>query len=355
MKKAQRGKRMSDNTVGIKEIAKRAGVSQSTVSLALNNKGKEIRIAPATQEKIKRIAQEMNYQLPKRSGRNKKGKHKVIGVFWPTDFDKGPLTEFVEGAMKAINDQDEPYELFISPYFPGKLEDKEYLLNEDYFVAAVLVGIEDRDVDFLKEFEGTVPVVIFNREVPGYHCVRLDDYEIGQQASKHFLERGHKNIWVISPSYSSKSLSLRITGFFDSLYAAGYIEPDCRPILYGENSMEGGYNAAAEFVKKAEGATAVFIANNVMTVGVVRGLSSFGIRIPEDLEIISFGRHSSVDYAGLSITSFLLPIKEMACDCIQILCLDMEGKLSMDISRSHNASCVYLDSCPEKGMFGQKE
>lgn len=339
--------------IGIKQIAEAAGVAPSTVSLVLNNKGSEIRIAPATQEKIRRIANDLQYQPVKRAKSAPKKKTPVIiGTFWPMDFEKGPITPFFHGALRYIEEHHLSYETVMIPFKQGRLSEKQQMITGEYLTAAVMMGIADDDLDFIQESRIGLPIVTFNREAHNCHCVTIDDYDVGKFACKHFLKRNHKRLSIIAPNYASKALSLRSVGFSDGVRSASPNTVIASPhVFQGENSDVGGYHAAALMLREPNIPTALFVANDIMMPGVIRRIEEEGKKTPEDIEIISFGNNKVSRLINPNITSFDLPIAEMASDCIQILQRDLDGTIDMRISRNYTAKCIFRESCPQEGVF----
>ncbi len=335
--------------ISVKMIAELAGVSQSTASLVLNNRGDENRIAPETQEKVRRIAQDLGYQPKKRVRQERTSQDPVvIGILQPTDLESGPLPQFFQGAMSCIEERALNFELMVALYRRGELSQKAHLFATDkYFRGVVILGTSNADVEFLQSFKSQIPVVIFNRDVKGYHSVKIDDYEVGQYACSHFLRRGNRDLCVIMPDYSSKSLSMRLVGYLDKFYS--YMgNRDLRPpVIKGENSETGGYSAAKELLKLKRLPSATFVTNDEMVRGVMRGLLEAGKQIPQDMELISFGNKMVNVWSRPQITSFAYPVETMAYDCMQILRSELDVGPMPPVTRNYTAQCVFRESSPE--------
>lgn len=331
--------------VSIKQIAALAHVSPSTASLVLNERGDEVRIAPDTQARIKKIAWELNYH-PKVRQKRAAPKPKVIGVFWPSDLDKGPMTPFFTGARRWIKESVQGYELMMVVYDKGNLAEKAYLLEENCcFSGAIIMGLSANDATFLRDFQSGIPTVVFNRDVRGYHGVIIDDYEVGQFACTHFLRRGRKRLCVVSPNYASKSLSLRVVGYVNrakELLGNGYSVKS----IQVDNSDEGGYAAAMELVAQVPRPDAAFVTNDRMINGFVKGLLHAGLKIARDIEVISFGNSMGNLWTVPSVTSFDYPVEEMARESMQILKAAIDGTLKAPVIRNFSVSCIFRDSSP---------
>lgn len=333
--------------IGLKQIAEAAGVSLSTTSMVLNNKGNENRIALETQERIKQAARELGY-CPRMRNRPDERKTPIpIGIFQPTDLERSPLPQFFTGAMKCIEERALNFELMVVLYKRGALEEKRYLLStEKYFRGVVVLGMAVEDVRFLQQLESRIPVVIFNREVKGYHSVKIDDYEVGQYACNHFLKRGHRNLSLVMPDYSSKSLSMRLVGYMDRFYEFQGNREQAPAVIKAENTEEGGFDAAKDLLALPDFPTAVFVSNDEMMQGLIRGLEEGNKKIAKDIEVISFGNRPVNIWNHPQITSFSYPVENMAYDCMQILYSEIEEGPTVPVMRNYVAECIFRESCP---------
>lgn len=336
--------------VGIKQIAEAAGVAQSTVSVVLNNQGEKLRIAPATQERIMQLAKEMGY---KPAHRNKYIKNDaiepIICVFWPTDFDKGPINEYFNGIRKFFADNKLSYETILIPFEMGKLYEKASRISSGFLSGAVMMALTENDITFLQNNKFDVPIILFNRTAVNYSSVKIDDYDVGQKAMQHFIKRGHRRFGIISPDYSSKALSLRAVGYNDEFQRQNSYSDGAfiLPVMRGNNSDEGGFFATQEILKSKQVPSAIFVTNDNMISGVMRCLRINGLKVPGDVEVISYGNQTVNSIIIPNVSSFAPPIGEMSYDCARILHNAIKDGEKLSINRNYVAKCIFRDSCPE--------
>jgi LacI family transcriptional regulator len=341
-----------NQTVSVKQIAEAAGVSSSTVSMVLNNKGGEFRIAEATCERIIQTATDLGYRHEARAKRKKRSfNKKLVCAFCPTNFAKGPTSQFYDGINRYLSQQNTPYETILFPVEPGKLKDKISFISKDFVSGAIMIGLSEEDITFIENTKFDIPVVLCNRTAKGYCAVLTDDYSVGHNAMEHFLKRGHTRLGMVSPDYSSRALSLRSAGYVDKLKNRRQEGESAYSIsvTYGHDGDEGGYAATAEILAQAQRPTALFIPNDNMIGGVIRCIREHGIRVPEDIEIMSYGDKPVNRVVIPPITSFATPSEEMSYNSAKLLHRFIEeGVWNDNVKMSFDATCVYRESCPEE-------
>ncbi|WP_141505644.1 LacI family DNA-binding transcriptional regulator [Paenibacillus luteus] len=340
-----------NQTVGVKQIAEALGVSSSTVSMVLNNRGGEFRIADTTCERIIQTANELGYRHEARMKRKKRSFNRtLVCAFCPPDFDKGPTSQFYAGINRYLNELNLKYETIVFPYELGKLKDKISFISKEFISGAIMMALTEEDIAFIENTKFDIPVVLFNRTAKGYSSVLTDDYTVGHSAMEHFIRRGHTRFGIVSPNYSSRALSLRSTGYRDKLRSSGMEADEAYSFTttYGDASDAGGYAAMEEMLQSEKLPTALFVSIDNMMSGVTRRVRERGIRVPEDLEIISYGSMAFNNIVSPTITSFVPSSEEMSYNCAKLLHRFIEdGVWNDNVKMSFEATCVYRESCPE--------
>lgn len=338
--------------VRVKDLARELNLSSSTVSLVLNGRAEKNRIPPETRELVLSKAAEMGYQAHRRNP--SKQSRVCIGFFLPQDIVQGPIKQIMQGISlyRSRSGAEEEEDFMIVVYNHGNLHKKQHLLQGDGNLSgAIIVGTQETDIRFLRDFQSAIPLVLVNRESPGCYSVMIDDYEVGQSAARHFLKRGHRNLALIAPTYTSKSLGLRITGFLDCLRECANILDEEAFANRSDNSPQGGHMAVEAALTRNPRITALFITNDSMVPGVVHALRSSGRRIPEDVEVISFGDMELDQWSEPPITSFAYPVDEMIYDAIRIMMQALSDEHMRPVTRHYSAECVFRTSCPKEGSF----
>ncbi len=275
----------------IKDVAKRAKVSLSTVSLVINNKGY---VSQSTREKVERVIRELGYH-PTRSARDlalrKSGN---IGFILTND-------HFT---------QSEPFytKIFLGAEFEAQKHDYYILLttvekkfdslnsiprflkeqNVDGVLIAGQVSIEL--IAYISSMN--IPIVLIDYDVENHKhsTVLMNNYRGTQLAVEHLLELGHKEIGFLGGDLDHPSIYQRYLGYKDSLDNAGIIIKDSWiSAKEPDTKQQDGYNAARAFLNNGESLpTAIIAANDAMAIGCLRHFTEAGIKVPDDISLIGF-------------------------------------------------------------------
>jgi DNA-binding LacI/PurR family transcriptional regulator len=336
--------------VSAKKIADMTGVSPSTVSMVINNKGEQFRIAAKTRERVLAAAQELGYQHVARTRRKKKDfSSKMICAFCPLDFDRGPTWQAYAGFHRYLKDQGVFYDIILFPYEVGKLFEKIEFMSSDFTIGAVMLALGPEDSEFLERSQFDIPIVLYNRIAKGYCSVLTDDYDAGFKAMNHFIRRGHHKFALVSPNYSSRALSLRQVGYSDKFKGCAFKPEEAQLIApaFADDSDAGGYAAMEEVLRAPVRPTALFAPSDNMISGIVRCIHDHGLHVPADIEIISYGNKNINYIVEPGISSFAPPTHEMSYNCMKILHNAIVSGSKPDNARlSFEASCVFRESSP---------
>jgi len=266
----------------IKDIAKRAGVSITTVSRVLNRK--EEGMSAETREKVLRVIEELQYQ-PNRLARGLVTKQsKLIGLIVP-NISNPFFPELCRGAEDEASERG--YSLVICNSDDSSEKEERYIriLKEqqvDGLILSSLSGLSKSSTDFLSK---NLYYVLLDRkdtgQVPG---VYLENEEGGYLAGKHLIELGHQRIACITGPASILNSRDRVDGFKRALTENG-LEPTV--ICEGDFGIESAYHQAKKILTKGD-ISAIFTCNDLMACGVYRAAHELSLRIPEDLSVIGF-------------------------------------------------------------------
>ncbi|KEZ48181.1 LacI family DNA-binding transcriptional regulator [Metabacillus indicus] len=275
--------------ITIKDVAREAGVSISTVSNALN--GVDV-LNAATREHVLNVANRLNY-IPNVNGRNlKTSATKVLGLFITSM--QGPYYGILTDAVYKECERN-GYELnvFVTKNdrsalssILGKRVDGAIILN-DY--------ITDKNVEQLEQAKA--PVVFLDREqVSGaMSSVVFDSYKGGQVVARYLMNLGHKRLGYIQ-GYSNLYDDIeRFRGFRDAIMEAGLeFHEDHRLVGYFEE--EASYSAVKSYVRNGKRLPdAFFAANDLSAIGAIKALKSEGLVVPDDISVIGF---DDIDISG---------------------------------------------------------
>jgi len=271
---------VASKKVTIKDVAREAGVSISTVSNALNDVDV---LHPDTKQHILEVAERLNY-IPNINGRNLKAQAtNVIGLFITSI--KGPYygtladsiyTECLKhGYELNIFVSDKPNNIMTN--ILGKRVDGAIILND---------WVKEPQIQMLLDNE--IPTVFIDRELEGpcMSSVVFDSCYEGEQAARYLLELGHKHLAFVRGVKNNYDSIERQRGFEKVLRQAG-IELQEDYILEGKFEQEVAYNAVKEFLEKGLPLPdAIFAANDESAIGTIEALIDEGIKVPEQVSVI---------------------------------------------------------------------
>lgn len=334
--------------VSIKEIAKLAGVSQSTASMVLNSKGDYYRISPATQQRIFEAARQLGYQPNISARRLRSGGEKVlpiIALMWTLDTRAHLVGRFLKGIQLGLAELEDEYELLIVPFVDTRLSDIRSLLTGTRFNGAIIANTTEQDDQFLEQSDLNVPVVLYQRQSKKYSTVAVDSFKTGQMVAERFAERGHKRLGLIMPGLSSQAIQLRKEGFVAKARELG-LELAEHHIVYEDFSEQGGYNAAKQLYAQSEQLpTAIFATSDQMAVGILHALNELGVKVPDQVELIGHDNESVTRFTIPSLSTVHLPVEEMAKECVKLLTDMMQHKSDQKIDKLFETSIVVRETC----------
>lgn len=286
-------------SVTIKDIAKLANVSHTTVSRALNNSPY---INEETKIKIKALAKELNY-VPNYNAKSLVLlKSYVIGVFF-SSISEGTSDTFFHEIITGINKViDKEYNLVIR----GIDDYKNYnLINNRNFDGIIVVSQSENDDKFIQTIlEKNIPTVVINRYIEDNEVVNImsDDTTGAYDAVTYFIKNNHKKIALIEGNKEFASSRYRKKGYLKAL-EDNNIPINEQFILSGKYNLESGYENMKKLLQLDNKPTAVFCSNDDIGVGAMKAISEKGLRVPDDISIIGFDDSKFCNYVKPTLTS----------------------------------------------------
>jgi LacI family transcriptional regulator len=301
---------MKNNTVTIRDVAHKAGVSVGTVSHVLN--GSPRHVGAATRERVLEAAQTLQYRPNVIARSMVKRATTTIGLVI-TELNNPLFVPVTEGVESVLREEGYGIVLASSLDISSEMQAVETLRGRqvDGFI---FMSLSVRyPVDHLLDLnEQGVPFVAINRslECPGINRVIIDDCGAARQATLHLLDLGHANVATITgPRPVRASAEKRFQGWLEGLRERG-VEPCPEWIVEGDYTYEGGYQAVGQLLKAAQRPTALFIANESMAVGALKALYDAGVRVPHDIALLTVGDPPFAAYTTPALTTMALPVEE---------------------------------------------
>ncbi len=269
----------------IRQVAALAGVSTATVSRVLARSG---RVSPDLDAKVRAAAKQLNYQ-PNRAARNLRARQgSTVGVLIP-DIQNLFFTAIVRGIDDEVTKFG--YTVLLANSDGSAERERVYL---DTFRAEGVAGLlaipsQNDDRAFRQFLETGVPMVILDRTVPlpNVDLVSVTNREGAIQAVEHLVELGHRRIAMIGGLEAHNVGSERRAGYLAALERAR-IPHDAALVKDGGFEREAARDAVIELLALSDPPTAIFSANNTMSLGVLQALHERGLHVPQDISVVGF-------------------------------------------------------------------
>jgi LacI family transcriptional regulator len=310
--------------VSIVDIAKKAGVSISTVSRILNGKAEEFRISEKSQLKVRETAKKLNYVPNQFAASLKSGKSNTIALIIPSlsnpffaDVASEINTEIRNrGYITIIGDSNENKEL--------ELEELQQMQARN--IEALVIAPTAQNARVIKQlYDRGLPVVCIDRYLEDIDVpyVTTDNYAGAIMATKHLLENGHTRLACIQGVEDSVPNKQRIEGFKEAMRQAGL--PDY-VICGNEFSERNGYHETKMLLQRKQRPTAIFALSNNIAIGCIKALREENVSIPDDMSLITFDDHPFLEYFATPLTCVSQPIREICRIAIRNLFFMLANK-----------------------------
>lgn len=304
-------------------MAERLGYSATTISRVLSGKAEKYRISPDTVNAVLREARRCNYSPSVAAQSLRTRRSNTIGLLLPsvanpyfadmasviiTELNSAGYTTIVVDTMESEQRLSESARSLISRQVDG--------------ILAVPCGEKGMDLEMLS---AQIPVVLIDRyyEDTSLPYVTTNNYQGGLDATRHLLSRGHTRISCIQGVQSSMPNKERVRGYVKAMEDEGLAQDI--DIIGNEFSVQNGYLETKLLMSRAQRPTAIFALSNTIMLGALKAIREAGLRIPEDVALISFDNNLYMDYMTPSITRISQPVEDMAKLAVKILLDKIKG------------------------------
>lgn len=304
-------------SVTIIDVARRAGVSKTTVSAVLCGKDG---IKKETRERIMNAIEELHY-VPNFNARNfVKKRSNILGALvlspdtgrrnYEFDRESGIYPQnVIDGIVERLSGTD--YGLITELYDQrsGKLPQmvRDSRVDGLFVIGSLHCGFDMHMITGDRQ----IPVVLLGTVRNDMDSFMVDIVDSVRIAVQYMLENGHKKIGLVNCSPSFSSSAERVKGYVETLRDAG-MEPDPDYIVYGaSNTGLSGMHAVAELFGRVGMPDALICANVSTTMGVMRYFYDNGIKVPEDISVIGHEDSVVYGYASPGITAVNIRKEEM--------------------------------------------
>lgn len=308
--------------MNIREIAKRANVSVSTVSRTVNKTGA---VDPELARRVHRVIEEVGYFPSKEARSLVSRRSRLLGLIVSditNPFFPDIVQSFEEVAVPA------GFEVLVS--------------STNYDACAMALSVRrmlERKVEgvaiMTSEMEKSLISDLTSRKVPlafidvGFPAPLVSNFRIDyregiQQAIRHLVRHKHKQIAFVSGPLSLSSARVRRQAFLDCL-RENDVDPHPELIIEGDHSMEGGLHSVSKLLGAPQLPTAILASNDVTAIGILAGLNREGLLVPRDMSVVGFDDIHFAQFTIPALTTIRLPRRQLARQVFDALYRDIQG------------------------------
>lgn len=307
----------------IHDVARLAGVAPITVSRVINNSGY---VSLETRERVEGAIAELGY-VPNSLARGLRIKKTKTAALLVTDITNPFWTLVVRGVEDAASRAG--FHVFLCNTDESEAKQADYLaaLLQKQVDGILLVPVRSRlePVEMIQR-HGAV-VVVLDRRVPGakVDSVRCDSEGGAYKLVSYLIEQGHRHIGVMTGPHHVSTAEDRVTGYRRALTDAGFPLREAY-ISFGEFNQAGGYRQAQQMLRLTPRPTALFATNNFIMMGAIRAIRDAGMRIPEDISVVTFDESPADPLSEPFLTAAIQPGYEMGQRAMELLLSRLEEK-----------------------------
>ena len=312
----------------LKEIAREAGVSISTVSRVINNTDSKV-ASPEVKERIWEVVRRTGY-VPNPAAKglkleqtgSKTRSHSLFCLFARTP--NAPDDPFFSSLARSVEIEAFKQDYILKSSFTSfditKAETCRMILDTDVSGGVILGRCDKPTLKFLKQHFHYVVYTGLNGIDANFDQILCDGYGASTCAMEYLIGLGHRHIGYLGET----SIENRYQGYLDCLekhqlpFDSSYVAP----VPFSSN---GGYQGARKLLEQQPGLTAIFCGNDITAIGAMRGIKDHGLKIPRDISVISIDDIDTAQYLSPMLTTVHIPVDAMGSTAAKTLIDRIDG------------------------------
>lgn len=303
---------MEKHAITANDVAKLAGVSQSSVSRVFFEGA---RVSEKTRLKVLAAAEELGYKPNEFARSLITNRTRIIGLVMKdvqNPFYPQVLKQFT-AAFKKFG-----YSVLFVHTNNEEIQDEEIENLINYKVAGVIITDATMSLKVAESIKkNNIPLVFFNRRLDNdkFFSVSCDNFTASQKIAQFLIDKDVKEMIYISGNTDTSTNRDRQNGFFEELKLSNIPFKT----YSSDYTYEGGYHTALSIIQNQEIPSAFFVGNDIMALGVIDALRKHEIRIPENVKIIGFDNIEMSSWPAYELTTWEQPVKEMVDQTVKYL------------------------------------
>ena len=313
--------------ISIKDLAKKTGLSTTTISRVLNGKAKQYRISDNAAQLIISTAQKEGYKPDRNAVSLRTNRSQTIGVIVPNiaDYYFSSLSRMIEIAARKIG-----YSILLSDsqeILELEIESIDSLISRKVD-GLIVLPIGNKSSHLKNVIDIGIPLVIADRHFPLIECPQVfsDNYSGAFDATEFLINNNHYRIACIQGRQDTSVNNERLRGYKDAL-GEHDIQVDPALIIGDEFGLRSGYVSAKILINMIPRPTAIFTFSNAISLGALRAVYEEHLNIPNDISIISFDHDQPYsEFLATPITSIDQQTSEMGQIAFKLLMAEINNK-----------------------------
>ncbi|EPV2529927.1 substrate-binding domain-containing protein [Vibrio alginolyticus] len=319
----------------MKDIAKLAGVSTSTVSHVIN---KTRFVSEEISERVNNAAKELNYYAPSALARSLKvNRTKTIGMLVTTSTNPF-FGEVVKGVERSCYQKGYSLILCNTEGDNERMRQSINTLLQKRVDGLILMcsSLEGERIDVFERYPD-IPVVVMDWGPMLFTSDKIQDNSLrgGYLAAKYLIDCGHTEIGCITGPLIKHQAQMRYEGYKRAMNEAG-LEFNANWIIESDFECEGGYQAFKKMAQRGALPSSVFVSNDMMAMGVINAANELDIKVPDDLSIIGYDDIHIAKFMSPSLTTIHQPKYRLGQAAVETLVRRLDDK-------SNDAQVVQLE------------
>ena len=305
---------MQKKKVTIKDIAKEAEVSISTVSRVINNKD---RVDEKTRAKVQHILDMTEFVPNNLAVSMVKGQTKIVGIVVPDI-----VNPFYAAVIQGVEQVAKSMECLTVVFANDDNKELEQALLGGVFksMADGVVAVPAHPDSGQMYADLGKPVVFADRHIAQtfFDTVTIDNFGGAYMATAHLIQNGHTRIAIINGLQTFNVGKERLRGYQKAMEDHG-IQVDENLVRFADWTEKCGSDFAEEIVNLKSPPTAIFATNNLLCRGVISAIGKLNIRIGEDISLVGFDDDVLAGYKPVNVTVVDRPTHEVGVACASLL------------------------------------
>ncbi|MGJ3206030.1 LacI family DNA-binding transcriptional regulator [Geobacillus thermoleovorans] len=348
-----------DTMITMKDIAEKANVSIATVSRILNHDA-TLSVSEETRQRVFEIAKQLNYKPVRRRNANRTSQRKnewhQIALLIAVSQHEEATDPYFSLIRRGIEEQCEQLPVRISSVIRVNSEASIQDVNE--FDGLIVIGGIDPD-DIKSRVQEDIPIVFVTQviDVKGYDVVCSDLEAATENIVDYLLTLGHHRIGYIGGTETVKKMNggksyeiddVRKRAFEKKMKALGLYEP--QQVFIGDWGPAGGCELMKRAIGSGDWPSAFVIASDPMAIGALHAIHQEGLKVPEDISIISFDDVDAAAFLNPPLSTVKIYAHEMGKLAANALHERMAGNRNIPVKIVTPAELIIRESCAKRGQ-----